>query len=404
VPVGAAETVTGPPLPPWLRRPPPDQHGLAIPDGPAAAGTIIGELGRLDLLHEWEPLIGWQAGDVSWIHAAKAPVRTVLGGYALTDHIDAGRVHYLPVRLSRLPKLLSDRFRPAVTVVRGRPSRGGFAFGSSVGWGPAAARNAGRVVVEVDETGPAIATPLIPGRIDLVVESQRPHHVPAPRAPSDADRTIGHLVAGLLPEDATIQTGPGVIGDAVIDAIDVAVQVWSGQVSDALVGLERRGLLRGRATAAYLYGGEGLHDLAADGRVRLVGVDESHDPARLSGLERFVAVNTALEVGLDGTVNIQQVGGRVVAGVGGHADFCAGAASSAGGLSVIALRASRAGRSSIVRHPEKASTPAIDIDVVVTEYGVADLRRLDDRGRALALMRIADPAYRNDLSKGVKSL
>jgi acyl-CoA hydrolase len=396
--------MTGPDLPPWLRRPPEERRGLAIPDGPAAAATVISEMGQQDLLHEWEPLIGWQAGDVSWIDSAKAPVRTVLGGYALTEHIRAGRVQYLPVRLSRLPKLLADQFQPAVTVVRGRPRPGGFAFSSSVGWAPAAARNAGRVVVEVDETGPDIATPLIPGRIELVVESQRPHHVPVLRTPSAADRTIARLVAGLLPENATIQTGPGVIGDAVLDAIDIAVQVQSGQVSDALVGLEQRGLLRGRATASYLYGGERLHELAADGRVRLVGVEECHDPGRLSTLERFVAINTALQVGLDGTVNIQQVDGRVVAGVGGHADFCAGAASSPGGVSVIALRSSRAGQSSIVRRPEKASTPAIDVDVVVTEHGVADLRRLDDRGRAMALVHIADPAHRDDLSKGVNSL
>jgi acyl-CoA hydrolase len=395
--------VTGPHLPPWLRRPPPQRRGLAIPDGPAAAGTVITELGARDMLHQWEPLIGWQAGDVSWIDAAKAPVRTVLGGYALTDHIHAGRVQYLPVRLSRLPKLLAEHFQPAVTVVRGRPSRGGFVFSPSVGWGPAAARTAGRVVVEIDETGPAIATPLIPGRIDLVVESQRPHHVPEPRPPSAEDRTIGRLVAGLLPDGATIQTGPGVIGDAVLDAIDMAVQVWSGQVSDALVGLERRGRLRGRATAAYLWGGADLHDLAAEGRVRLVGVEESHDPGRLSSLDRFVAVNTALQVGLDGTVNIQQIGGRVVAGIGGHADFCAGAASSPGGLSIIAVRSSRSGRSSIVRQPETVSTPAVDVDVVVTEHGVADLRRLDARGRALALVRIADPAHRDDLERGVSS-
>ena len=87
---------------------------------------------------------------------------------------------------------------------------------------------------------------------------------------------------------------------------------------------------------------------SAAGRLRLVPSDLSHDIDRLAGFELFTAVNSALEVGLDGAVNVEVLDGRPVAGIGGHADFCAAAARSDGGLSIVALPATRRGRSTIV--------------------------------------------------------
>ena len=111
-----------------------------------------------------------------------------------------------------------------------------------------------------------------------------------------------------------------------------------------------------------------------------------------------MACNTALQVGLDGAVNVERVGGVQVAGIGGHADFCAGASRAPGGLSVIALRSTTRGGGVDGRpRVEVVTTPRCDIDVVVTEHGVADLRGVDDEERAQRLVEVAAPEHRAEL-------
>ena len=98
-------------------------------------------------------------------------------------------------------------------------------------------------------------------------------------------------------------------------------------------------------------------------------------------------------------MNVERVGGRIVGGVGGHADFCAGASRSPGGLSVIALRSMTArGESTIVPRVDVVTTPRTDVDMVVTEHGVADLRGLDDAARAARIVAVAAPEHRESLS------
>jgi acetyl-CoA hydrolase len=95
----------------------------------------------------------------------------------------------------------------------------------------------------------------------------------------------------------------------------------------------------------------------------------THDLTRLSAIPRFVACNTALQVGLDGSVNVERVGGRSVATIGGHSDFCVGAARSPGGLAVIALRSTTArDESTILPQVDVVTKQRSDIDVVVTEH------------------------------------
>jgi acyl-CoA hydrolase len=208
---------------------------------------------------------------------------------------------------------------------------------------------------------------------------------------------IGRHVASLVPDGATLQVGIGGIADAIVERLDRPVRIWSGLVSDNLVDLEQRGLLEGTATATYLWGGAGLISLAMAGRVRVVPVEESHDIGALTGLASFVAVNTAIEVGLDGSINVERSGGRVVGGIGGHPDFCAAAALGRQGLSVIALRSQHSGRSTIQPRVEVVSTSRSDVDMVVTEHGIADLRGIGDPDRARRLIEVAAPEHRDDL-------
>ena len=169
-------------------------------------------------------------------------------------------------------------------------------------------------------------------------------------------------------------------------------------MTDTLVGLHHRGLLLDRAETTYAWGGDLLAALSAAGRLRLLPSDQTHDIDRLAAFEQFTAVNSALEVGLDGAVNVEVLDGRPVSGIGGHADFCAAAARSDGGLSIVALTSTRRGRSAIVPAVEKVSTPAADVHLVVTEHGVADLRGVDDSERRRRLAAIAAPEFRDQLA------
>ena len=355
------------------------------------------------LLDGHAPVVGWMPVPPPWT-ADLDGARALMGGAGARALVRAGRLRCLPIRYSALPRALAGHLRPAVAVVAARPDGRGFRFALEAGYGPLAARLAERVVVEVDPSLPAVAdAPLVEGPGIEVVEATEP----APELPATPvdpiDEAIGAQMAAQVPSGATVQYGPGAIGDSAVRALAVPVHVHSGLITDAVAALAVRGLLRGAATTAYLLGSSPLRDLAEGGLVRLRGVEETHSPARLAGLERFVALNTALSVGLDGAVNVERVRGEQVGGVGGHPDFCAAAAASSGGLSIIGLRSSRNGRSNIVAAAAPVTTPRSDVDVVVTEHGVADLRGLDDRERAAALLAVADPAFKEQLEREVVS-
>ena len=209
---------------------------------------------------------------------------------------------------------------------------------------------------------------------------------------------IGELVASILPEAPTLQFGPGGVSEGIAKALDRPVHIWSGLVTDEMAALHGRGLLLGPVVAAYAWGGEPIRALAAAGMLRLRSSTVTHDLSRLSATPRFVGCNTALQVGLDGSVNVERIGRRTIAAVGGHADFCVGASRSVGGLSIIALRSVAGnGSSAIVPEVDVVSTGRSDIQVVVTEHGIADLRKVGDDERARRLIGIAAPEHRADL-------
>lgn len=368
-------------------------------DSPRSAPDVIAVAAGAD---EHEVLLGWTPEDREWLASPTLRGRTVLAGYALGTAVADGRLAYIPARLSALPRLVAGALRPDVAVVTGVRRGRDLVFGASAGWGPAVARAARRgVVVEVDPDGADLGGPPIPGTVLATVE--RPSYdtpLPVPRRPDDVDLAVGRNVVSVLPEEPTLQLGPGGIAEAIVAGIERPVRVWSGLVTDAMAELDERGLLSGSITAAYAWGGKPVAELAAAGKLRLVPVEETHDLTRVSAIDRFVGCNTALQVGLDGAVNVERVGGRYVAGIGGHADFCAAAVRSAGGVSVIALRSTTGrGASTIVPTVEVVSTPRCDVEVVVTEHGVADLRGVDDDERARRLLAIAAPEHRDALTK-----
>lgn len=375
-------------------------HLLAVysdgPDGPLPDPSVVEAMVERPI----EVLLGWVVRPPAWAETTSVPVTTLMLGGGVRRAVAAGRARSVSTRLSAIPGLLSGRLRPDVAVVGAVETADGWRLVGSPGFALAAVRAADAVVIERWPGGtsvPVPGPPLPPCRIAGVVERADPPDPPARHRTSPAHQAVGRKVAALLPEGATVQWGPGAIGASVVEAIDRPVRVRSGLVTDELVALSDRGMLAGPAVAAYLWGGPALHGMAADGRLSLRELSYTHDLTDISATERFVAINTALQVGLDGAANVEKVGGRLVSGPGGHPDFAAGASRSSGGISIVALTATAGERSNIVAVPDAVSTPRADVDVVVTEHGVADLRGCPDEERARRLVAVAAPEHRAGL-------
>ena len=130
------------------------------------------------------------------------------------------------------------------------------------------------------------------------------------RAPAPIHDALADAVLRLIPEGARLQYGPGQLGSALLRRTRVPLHIDTGLLTDAVVGLDDRGLLAGIPSATYLLGSEALYDWA-DGRPILRGVDYTHDLSRLSRGAPLFAVNTAIELDSWGQVNVEGVGEKV---------------------------------------------------------------------------------------------
>ncbi|BCP02644.1 hypothetical protein MINTM019_01000 [Mycobacterium paraintracellulare] len=155
------------------------------------------------------------------------------------------------------------------------------------------------------------------------------------------------------------------------------LSIDTGYLTDAVIDLERQGLLVGRPSATYLFGSADLYPWA-DRKPILRGVDYTHDVTWLSRGAPFVAVNTAIEIDPVDQINVEGVAENVVGGIGSHPDYCTAARLNRRGLSIIAVPARFKGRSPFVEQLSRpVSAAAHDIEVIVTEFGHADLRSAD---------------------------
>ncbi|MGH3631209.1 MAG: acetyl-CoA hydrolase/transferase C-terminal domain-containing protein, partial [Sciscionella sp.] len=302
-------------------------------------------------------------------------------------------VRVVPSRLSAVPALLAGALRPDLLVTGLVSGVHGWHFGSEVSWQRGLMRagvpclavhnrlaplaDAGTALAETDGGGIDVLGEVADAPVELT------------RSAPDPDvLRICARVATLVPAGARIQVGPGRLGAALLDALEVPVHLDSGLLPDAVLDLGHRGLLLGTPVASYLAGSARLYDWAANRRL-LHPLEFTHDPGRLGEPPPLVAVNTAVQVDLDGQVNVEGFEHAPIGGIGGHPDFAAAAVRSVGGISVIALRSKHGSRSTLVRRLDvPVTTPSQDVQVVVTELGIADLRGLDRAERRGALRAV----------------
>jgi len=365
---------------------------VALGDGCGTPFALHAPLSRIAAARPLSALLGWLPAPVPNLDlTAFTDVRVLMGGPGSRATVEAGIAHLVPARLSALPSLLRRELRPDVllaTLVRG-PA--GLHFGSEVSYQRGLVE-AGVPVVGIISNGTPFADagrPLPEDAVTVVGEcDDGPTEISNP-PPTETDRVIARTVAALVPEGARVQVGPGRLAAAIAATIDVPVRVDSGLLPDPVVDLDARGLLIGEPISTYLCGTRRLYDWA-NGRPLLHPLEHTHDPTRLSSSDPapLIALNAALEIDLDGQVNVEGTGQGAVGMIGGHPDF-ATAGVRGDGLSVIALASSHRGVPTLVdRLSRPVTTPSHDIDIVVTERGAADLRGLDRPERRIALAEL----------------
>ena len=334
----------------------------------------------------------WIAEPLSW------PARTYMPAYGLGPAARAGAVDYLPASLGAMPAVLAGPLRAELAVVPAVRRGAGWAHLETVGMNDTIARHADRVVVQEVDDADDVGTAAFEGNVVGVIGGGKRPSPRETRPPNAAELRIAELAAALVPDGATVQYGIGTGPEAVVAAITRPVTILSGLVTDAVVALDDRGCLIGEVLASYVWGGSALLDAVRAGRITTVGVKDlfARDPG---SIDRFVAINTALQVGLDGAINIERVGDRQVAGLGGHPDWCKAATHSPGGVSVVVVPSTNRDRSTIVPRPDVVSTPRGDVGIVVTEHGIADLRGRTESERRKALLAIAAPEHRAALER-----
>ena len=352
----------------------------------AAAAAAAARGGGVRLILGWVP-----QPDPDLDFTAFADARTFMPGWGLRRAVDAGEVSFAPARMSAVPALIAGPWRPDLLVATVVRTGDGFRFGSEVSWQRAAIDAGVRVAAVVSSAAPsADAGPPLPAdQVVVVGETAEPPRVLPEVSPGPAYRAIAALIAPLIEPGARLQVGPSPVATALLRELTVPVRLDSGMLPDAVVDLDERGLLDATPIASYLAGGPRLYAWA-DGRPLLHGLEYTHDLGRLSADPLF-AVNTAVEIDLDGQVNVEGTAASALGGIGGHPDYAAAAARSVGGLSIVAVPTTHHGKPTLVRRLSRpVSTPSHDVDVVVTERGVADLRGLSRAERHKTLTHLWD--------------
>lgn len=328
----------------------------------------------------------------------------------------AGRLRIYPEHFSELSRAFrTGRLKVDVVLLQLRPSLDGrgYNLGLARDFVIDAARRARHVIAEINPWLPACHGGEVGPELEIahVMEGEHPPVEMPPSRYGGTEQRIASRVAEIIPDGAVLQVGVGAVPAAVLRALSGHRDLGfhSGAATDELVELAESGALTnarkeldaGVSVAGILLGSRKLYEFAhRNPHLRLVGPQETHSPDRMARLSRFHAINSAIEVDLTGQVNAETAGGLHLGAVGGQVDFVRGARLSEGGRAIIALPSTtREGKSRIVPSVPTVTCARSDVDVIVTEHGVAELAGQDLDERARRMIAIAAPEWREPLER-----
>ncbi|WP_336968701.1 acetyl-CoA hydrolase/transferase family protein [Sphingobium aromaticiconvertens] len=336
---------------------------------------------------------------------------------ALRSMTKVGKLSVIPVHVSQVGPMISAGIigcDVAMIQVSPADADGNHSCGLISDYVRAAVDKARVVIAEVNAAVPFTPGEIIPSSIiDVAIHVSRPPVAVSPAVISATDETIARHCAAYIGDGSVIQTGVGAVPDAILrllgDRKDLGVH--SGMLGDGLADLTQAGVLTnarkeidtGVSINGALIGTQRLYDWAdRNPAIRMCATSYTHDAAVLARLSRLVTINSALEVDLTGQVNAEQSGAAYLGGTGGQVDFVRAGSRSPGGRSIIALSATAKGGTISKIVPTLSgpvTTARSDVDVIVTEYGAAELKGQTLAERTRRLIAIAHPDFREALDR-----
>ncbi|MFA7382468.1 MAG: GNAT family N-acetyltransferase [Desulfurivibrionaceae bacterium] len=341
-------------------------------------------------------------------------------GANIREHIQQGLGNYTPTLLSDIPQLFNSGQLPIdVALIQVTPpdARGKVSLGVSVDIVKSAAENASLVIAQVN--------PLMPKTLgdsfldiydlDLLVPAASPIIERESTPVSEDTRRIGEHIAALIEDESTIEFGIGRIPHALVEFLrgKKNLGIHTEMLTDSIIDLVESGAVtgtrkttdKGRIVASFCMGTQRLYDYIDNNPLFCFRPTEYVNDAHIIGRQhKMVAINMALEIDLTGQVCADSLGSLFYSGIGGQVDFNRGAARSIGGKPIIALE-STAKQKTISRIVTRLTpgagvvTTRGEVHYVATEYGIAYLHGKSVQERAVALISIAHPKFREQLFK-----
>ncbi|MDR2892238.1 MAG: 4-hydroxybutyrate CoA-transferase [Deltaproteobacteria bacterium] len=346
-------------------------------------------------------------------------------GAATRGPVAEGKGDFRPVFFWEYPALLrSPDHTPDVALVSVTEpdDQGRVSLGVSIDYTRQAVLSAKTVIAAVRPAMPFVHGEAVMNIKDfdwfVPDETPMPEHQTAEIGP--IEQAIGRHIAGLIQDGDCLQLGIGNIPDAVLSMLDARrdLGLHSEMASDGVMRLAQKGVFNGarnnlhpgKLVLTFGMGSRKFYDWI-DNNENIMGmpVDYVNDPRVIGGIDNMVSINSALSVDLQGQVAADSIGTRQYSGVGGQVDFVRGAHFSKGGRSIIAMPSTASG-GKISRicasfgTGQPVTTSRFDVEYVVTEHGIANLRWRTNRERMRALIEIAAPQFREDLARQAREV
>ncbi|MDU7338100.1 MAG: acetyl-CoA hydrolase/transferase C-terminal domain-containing protein [Clostridium sp.] len=344
---------------------------------------------------------------------------SIFVGGATRATVEAGIGDYTPCFFHKVPELFDTTLPVDVALIHvSTPDEHGYcSYGITVDYEKHAAEVAKLVIAQVNENMPRTLGDCFihVSEIDYIVECNEPIlELGAPKI-TEIEKKIGGYCAELIHDGDTLQLGIGAIPDAVLlflkDKKDLGIH--TEMFSDGVVELVEAGVInnskktlhKGKSVATFLMGSKRLYDYVHNNpAVEMYPVNYVNDPVVIAKNDNLVSINSCVQIDLLGQVVSESIGPVQISGVGGQIDFIRGASMSRGGRSILAMNSTAAGGkvSKIVPFIDQWSavtTSRNDVQYIVTEYGIAELRGHTMRDRARSLIEIAHPNFRDSLKE-----
>jgi acetyl-CoA hydrolase len=396
----------------------------SVPQTLLNAVTQRAQAGEVERLEIVQVLTIGDAAYVAPEMEGKIRVNTLFISHNVRKAVNEGRADFTPVFLSEIPRLFRNGHLPLdVALIHCSPpdEHGFLSFGVEVGLTKPAAQNAKIVVAEVNEHMPrCLGDSFIHiSKVDYLVPVS--YYLPeVPQgAPGELEKCIAGHIVDLIPDGATMQMGIGAIPDAVLHFLEhkkdlgIHTELFSDGViplvDAGIINNERKTLHPGKIVAGFILGSQKLYDFVDNNPiVEFHPQDYVNDPFIISQNDRMISINSALEVDLTGQVCADSIGTSFYSGVGGQMDFVYGASRSKEGKPIIALPSTTRNDTitrivPALKEGAGVTTSRNHVHYVVTEFGVAELYGKSIRQRALNLINVAHPNFRDELTAWAKN-